>query len=158
MLRERQLSRSPAAHLNQPEGGPICPTSKLSALTRALCESWNADTSAYPRWSPHTPSRGQCAVTALVVQDALGGDLERVTVDGQSHYYNRLLDGTELDLTRDQFAVWAPTTPETRTREYVLSYAPTTSRYELLKARVAEHTRTHPSGPHTVPFLEPMMP
>lgn len=135
----------------------MCPTSKLAALSKALRESWNADTSAYPRWSPHSPSRGQCAVTALIVQDALGGDLERVTVNGESHYYNRLPDGTELDLTRDQFAAWSPSTPETRTREYVLSYAPTADRYALLKTRVAEHAQANPVGPHTVPFLEPMM-
>lgn len=136
----------------------MCPTSKLAALSQALRASWNADTSAYPRWSPHTPSLGQCAVTALIVQDVLGGDLERVTVAGQSHYYNRLPDGTEIDLTRDQFAEWSPSAPETRTREYVLSYEPTAARYQILRDRVAAHSQAHPVGPHAVPFLEPVMP
>lgn len=47
-------------------------------------------------------------MTALVVQDMLGGDLVlgEVQVDGVKvgrHYWNRLLDGTEVDLTADQF-------------------------------------------------------
>jgi len=47
-------------------------------------------------------------MTALVVQDLLGGDLilAEVHVDGikdGNHYWNRLPDGTEVDLTGDQF-------------------------------------------------------
>ena len=49
---------------------------------------------------------GQCAVTALVVQDFLGGELIRAFVCGESHYWNRLPDGSELDLTADQFALY----------------------------------------------------
>jgi len=47
-------------------------------------------------------------MTALVVQDILGGDLILAEVhisgvkDG-NHYWNRLPGGTEVDLTRDQF-------------------------------------------------------
>lgn len=47
-------------------------------------------------------------MTALVVQDLLGGDLilAEVHVDGVkdgNHYWNRLPDGKEVDLTADQF-------------------------------------------------------
>jgi len=47
-------------------------------------------------------------MTALVVQDGLGGDLilAEVHVGGTQighHYWNRLPDGTDLDLTADQF-------------------------------------------------------
>jgi len=54
------------------------------------------------------PSRDQCGMTALVVQDILGGDLilAEVHVQGAQighHYWNRLPDGSELDLTADQF-------------------------------------------------------
>ncbi|MDQ6730583.1 MAG: hypothetical protein M3022_09835 [Actinomycetota bacterium] len=60
-------------------------------------------------WSPENPARGQCAVTALVVQDLLGGEILIAEVhhtDGtrQSvHYWNRISDGVEVDLTREQF-------------------------------------------------------
>jgi hypothetical protein len=40
--------------------------------------AWGADT-CYPEsraeWTPHNPARDQCGMTALVVQDMLGGDL-----------------------------------------------------------------------------------
>jgi hypothetical protein len=58
-------------------------------------------------------------VTALVVQDLFGGELllaEVRNADGSRqgmHYWNRLADGVELDLTREQFTpceiVQAPT-------------------------------------------------
>src|SRR6185436_2099938 len=60
-------------------------------------------------WSPENPARGQCGVTALVVQEHLGGDLllaDVANADGSRqgvHYFNRLPDGTEVDLTREQF-------------------------------------------------------
>jgi hypothetical protein len=56
------------------------------------------------------PSRGQCGSTALVIHDLLGGELliaEVLRSDGSRqgvHYWNLLPDGTELDLTREQFA------------------------------------------------------
>ena len=61
-------------------------------------------------WSPSNPSRGQCGVTALVLHDHLGGELlvaEVLRDDGSRqgwHTWNRLPDGTEVDLTREQFA------------------------------------------------------
>jgi hypothetical protein len=75
-------------------------------------------------------------VTALVVQDQLGGDLVRARIDGESHYWNRLPSGQELDLTREQFSQ-----PVTLTdvsvidRDYVLSYESTRRRYERLRSR-----------------------
>ncbi len=59
-------------------------------------------------WAPTEPSRGQCAVTALVVHDLLGGELLEAEVrhaDGSPqgfHYWNRFA-GVDVDLTRRQF-------------------------------------------------------
>jgi hypothetical protein len=81
------------------------------ALRRHFLAAWGADT-CYPdmseEWTPENPSRDQCGMTALVVQDILGGDLiiAEVHVEGAQighHYWNRLPDGSELDLTADQF-------------------------------------------------------
>jgi len=61
-------------------------------------------------WSAANPSRGQCGSTALTIHDLLGGELliaEVIRSDGSrqgAHYWNLLPDGTELDLTREQFA------------------------------------------------------
>ncbi|WP_050591891.1 YunG family protein [Salinispora fenicalii] len=59
-------------------------------------------------WQPGNPTRGQCGTTALVVQELLGGELilGEVHVDGVKtgyHWWNRLPDGTDVDLTIGQF-------------------------------------------------------
>ena len=41
-------------------------------------------------------------MTALVVQDALGGDILKTDVDGAWHFYNRI-DGRRWDFTISQF-------------------------------------------------------
>ncbi|WP_433204168.1 YunG family protein [Dactylosporangium sp. CS-047395] len=88
-------------------------------LLPLLLRSWGPETcdpSDLADWHPGNPSRGQCGVTALVVREVLGGDLllGRVTADGRPagyHYWNRLPDGSELDLTRDQFRPGEVVTP-----------------------------------------------
>jgi uncharacterized protein (DUF952 family) len=84
----------------------------LAEIERVIRASWSresCDPVDRDAWSPGNPSRGQCAVTALVVQDLLGGELLLAEVhypDGSQqglHYWNRLGEGVELDLTREQF-------------------------------------------------------
>ncbi len=78
-------------------------------LSRVIRRSWAADTSDDPdEWSPENPSRGQCAVTAMVVRDHLGGEIVIAPVlrDGEpveAHAWNVLSDGQVIDLTADQF-------------------------------------------------------
>jgi len=75
----------------------------LAYLEILLHHSWCAET-AMGEWSKDNPSLNQCAVTSLIVQDYFGGDLLRCkTITGTSHYWNRLPDGSEVDLTSDQF-------------------------------------------------------
>jgi len=107
-------------------------------LQAAIEEAWARETSADgENWSEQNPAWGQCAVTALIVQDKLGGELLRTTVGQISHYFNRLADGNELDLTRKQFGVGAELGEVTvRERKYVLSFPDTRQRYGLLKQRL----------------------
>jgi hypothetical protein len=114
----------------------------LFDFRKRLETAWSKETSATPvAWHPAIPSLGQCAVTALAVQDEFGGELLRCLADGAiSHYYNRVTvpaGVVTVDLTRDQFP---PDThfsePEERTRDYVLSYPATAQRYALLKKRL----------------------
>jgi hypothetical protein len=107
-----------------------------ASLFAAIRHAWAADTSIDPEWSATCPARGQCAVTALVIQDYLGGQLIRAEVEGISHYWNRVKGG-EVDLTRDQFTHFAPTAVGIRSRRYVLAFQGTVRRYETLKERVA---------------------
>lgn len=114
-------------------------TGSCQFLIDVIRRAWSSETSASPeQWSPKVPSTGQCAVTALVLQDHLGGTLLRGTVDGISHYWLRTPTGEDLDLTIDQFEGHVSTEPSPRTREYVLSFDSTSKRYHKLAADVAK--------------------
>lgn len=113
----------------------------VDTLKRLLLTTWSANT-AQGEWTPECPSLNQCAVTALVVQDFFGGDLLRCKMtNGNSHYWNRLPDGNELDLTADQFdhieAQPLKNDFVIRDRDYVLSFPETVKRYILLKEKIA---------------------
>ena len=123
---------------------------KLSGLEGAIRKSWSRETSSDPeKWNPENPAWGQCAVTALVINDYLGGEMvwaEAKLPDGRgiSHYFN-LVDGQEVDLTRDQFpeGTVIPAGVEKKkqyasTRDYVLSFPVTQQRYLLLKQQVGD--------------------
>ncbi|MBK3557775.1 hypothetical protein JHN55_14810 [Streptomyces sp. MBT56] len=83
----------------------------LTDIEQALRSSWSAETCTpeyRDRWTPDNPARDQCGVTAMVLNDLLGGELVRgeVRVDGvrtDFHWWNRLGMGIEVDLTREQF-------------------------------------------------------
>ncbi|WP_435804253.1 YunG family protein [Rhodococcus erythropolis] len=124
----------------------------LVRVTEALNAAWGPDTCApedIGDWSEENPARGQCATTAVVVHDYFGGDLVRgeVHVRGERvdfHWWNRLPDGSEIDLTREQFSV----------RESVIGgvYVPRPTgwtrldyEYSLLSGRVAEHLKRSPT-------------
>ena len=100
-------------------------------------------TDSRKEWTPQNPARDQCGMTGLVVQNILGGALiigEVHVGDVQvgHHYWNRLPDGSEVDLTADQFrpdeevvdgrVVTRPLDAPHRHRE----------QYELLRARVSK--------------------
>lgn len=83
----------------------------VDLLRPLLQAAWGPDTCDphdLANWGPENPARGQCGTTALVVQDLLGGELivGQVHVDGVKighHWWNRLPDGTTVDLTAGQF-------------------------------------------------------
>src|SRR5262245_48087640 len=70
-------------------------------LYRRLTKAWSSETSG--KWQPDNPACGQCSVTALVVQDLLGGELLKTRIAGAWHFYNSI-DGRRWDLTVGQFA------------------------------------------------------
>ena len=116
----------------------------LSRLRPVMRQAWGPDTcdpSDLPDWHAGNPARGQCGVTALVIHDLLGGDLILGEVYDHGarrgfHYWNRLPDGTEVDLTRDQFS------PEETVTAGVVAPRPAgpprrcREQYELLRHRV----------------------
>jgi hypothetical protein len=83
---------------------------RIEAAVRAAWARDTCDPVDVDDWSEANPARGQCGVTALTVNDLLGGELllaDVLRTDGTRqgvHWWNRLPDGTEIDLTREQFA------------------------------------------------------
>lgn len=118
-----------------PEAADVEMARRLDELARAVEGCWTRETSADPlHWSSENSAYGQCAVSALVVQDHFGGELLRARVNGISHYWNRLPTGLEVDLTRKQFGLTAHVPMgEIKSREFVLSFPETVNRYLSLR-------------------------
>lgn len=120
-------------------------------ITELRCGAWDEQTAApnTPR-AGHGKPHGQCAVTALLVHDELGGAILRCEMpDGSSHYWNRIIAVGEVDLTREQYDHDAPIprgveVPRERlTQGERAAAARTVERYELLKKRVREGIRSN---------------
>ncbi|WP_229071040.1 hypothetical protein [Actinoplanes sp. DH11] len=125
------------------------PTWTLSEIETAVRAGWAADTCSpddveRAAWEPGNPAWGHCDITALLLNDLLGGDLVlgEVHLDGERHgfhWWNRLPGGLEIDLTREQFR-----RGQTITAARVVERPPGRPRrraeeYELLRSRVARH-------------------
>ncbi len=66
--------------------------------------SWSRDTSYEPDgWWDKSPALAQSAVTSLVLQVYLDGELLRAAAGGQTTYFWAMVDGEDLDLTLEQF-------------------------------------------------------
>jgi len=115
-------------------------------IINEVCEivsmSFSKDT-CYPtlkdKWCEENKTLGQCAITALILNDFLGGKIMRCDSETGSHYYN-LINDNVVDLTVSQFK----TLPNyemgvERTREYLLSNEDTKKRYKLLLEVVKEN-------------------
>ena len=98
--------------------GEVCRQRHGSGMTitadelRSYFRSAGGADTCYPEsreeWTPQNPARDQCGMTALVVQDILGGDLiiSEVHVGGVQvghHYWNRLPDHSDVTSQRTSF-------------------------------------------------------
>jgi hypothetical protein len=120
-------------------------TLTLAEVERAIRASWSAQTCDpvdLPDWSVENPARGQCGVTALVLCDLLGGDLllaEVLRTDGSRqgvHYWNRLPDGSDVDLTLEQFTPQEIVQPSVVVPRPVRRPRRCAEQYDLLRERV----------------------
>lgn len=109
----------------------------IKSLMGALSLSFGADTCYPPMkkdWANNPSSFGQCAVTSLIVQDYLGGEI--LYDEGKKHFWNRV-DNLEIDFTHDQFLEDPGLKiSRIRIREELLKTANTAQRYEILRKRV----------------------
>ena len=79
----------------------------LWQLRSLLEKGFSAETSL-PGHTTGRLSAGQCAAVALVMHELLGGKLVSATVEGISHWFNRLQTGDgeiDVDTTADQFGL-----------------------------------------------------
>lgn len=118
----------------------------LHDLVDALDKSWCAETSYYSGIYNTIPCKafGQCAVTALIVQDMFGGEILRCdTSEGDSHYWNDVPVLGRIDLTTKQFDCYHDipyfADYEIAERDKILENDDTRARYELLKEKVESH-------------------
>ncbi|MEC0721862.1 hypothetical protein P8882_16575 [Bacillus haynesii] len=73
---------------------------QIEQIMKALYKSWSSDSSS--KWSQDNPAKGQCGVTALVVNDVLGGEIRKTKLTEGWHFYNSI-NGKRYDLTVSQF-------------------------------------------------------
>jgi len=117
---------------------------RLMDLRRRLERCWSEETASPDYPIGPQPSSGQCYVTALVVQDLFGGSLMRAVMHEETarrlleitHFWNRLPDGTEIDLTADQFEDERVPYPVTGGSPTTTGAKRSNSRYKLLKKRL----------------------
>lgn len=96
-------------------------------LRRVWCRE-TASPGCQEAWTPENPAFGQCAVTTASLYHSLGGPrieglrIMRAEVEGfGSHYWLRLPDGVDVDITACQFPDGTVIPEgEERTIEYVL--------------------------------------
>lgn len=128
----------------------------LKNLRELFLKGWSKET-CYPKskdkWTPENPTFGQCAVTALVINDLFGGEI--VSNPKYHHYFNILEDGTEIDLTREQWKDVVIEGHEPSTRDYILFSergrdVQTLERYQLLRKNVERELLHIDYAPETV--------
>lgn len=115
-------------------------------LKQLLYLSWDYETCSpglKNKWNIENPSLGQCAITALIANDYLGGKIMRCMSSTGSHYYN-LIDDIIIDLTKEQFMGERPQYEESleKTRDYLLSNEDTKKRYLILKEKIQRKIAT----------------
>lgn len=73
----------------------------IMKLQETFLKSWSINTSSH--WTKDNPAKGQCGVTALVVNDLLGGKISKTLLDEGWHFYNEI-NGVRFDFTVSQFS------------------------------------------------------
>lgn len=104
-------------------------------MLTAVRASWSAETT--DEWHPDDPARHQCGVSALVIQDYLGGRVVMNVFGSRTVWFNELADGTEL-FTRDHSGERVYRENLARTRAQMMLHQDMFRRYAVLADRVAE--------------------
>lgn len=68
----------------------------------ALKKSWSEESSS--KYELENPSKGQCSVTAIVIQRKFGGNILKTKINDTWHYYNQISNSI-YDFTFEQFEI-----------------------------------------------------
>ena len=135
---------------------PIQLSDVIGIYQKVMLACASKETSADPdNWLENDPSRGNCVPFAIFIKETFGGEILRASLakvagyeNMGSHYWNRLLNGAEIDLARDQFKGGAYNLiPEGSnlsrddnpiTVESLLKNPDVKKRFELLRERLSE--------------------
>ena len=129
----------------------------IDEVCKIVSMSISKDT-CYPnlrdKWTDKNKALGQCAITALVLNDFLGGKIMRCESESGSHYYN-LINDEIIDLTVSQFKNLPNySTGEERAREYLLPNEDTKERYKKLLEKVKDNFINHGKKDYKILTLE----
>ena len=69
-------------------------------IIQLLSKCWSPESSSL--YTEENPAKGQCSVTALVIQDCYNGQLLKTRVGESWHFYN-YINKMRYDLTAEQF-------------------------------------------------------
>ena len=75
-------------------------TAQFNTILDALFHSWSLQSSS--KWSKVNPAKGQCGVSAFVVNDLIGGDIRKTKLPDGWHFYN-VFNSKRYDFTTSQF-------------------------------------------------------
>ena len=93
---------------------------------------WSKDTSHYDDWGIDNQSYGQCAISAIAIQEIMGGEIAKINIgETKTHYFN-IINGNVYDITKDQFQFPVQYSPnQIVSKEHLLSNQKTAKRYKL---------------------------
>ena len=57
------------------------------------------------KWSIHNLTAGHCAVAALIIQDYCGGEIYKIKIGRNTHFYN-VINNKIIDCTSEQFTLF----------------------------------------------------
>jgi hypothetical protein len=103
-------------------------------VAAVLRKAWSSRTSGM--WTADNAARGQCSVTALLIEELFGGEILKTPLPEGDHFYNRI-DGQRIDLTASQFAAPIAYVDLPSNRQEAL-FDTTIAQYEALKTAFSE--------------------
>lgn len=91
-------------------------------------------------WSFKNPTCGQCAITAVIVQEYIGGTIHKIKLENNETHYFNIINGSVIDLTKEQFDLqgidirYEPN--ELISKEKILENSDTNNRYNILRKKL----------------------